>query len=278
MNLTEYYTGKSVEELHQIAKEMRESYLNANPFPNTSIDNLFKQETLDSILNEFPDLEKLKVTKFENAYERKLASQGEYLFGEETLKFMHFLNSQPMLEFLEYLTGIKNLIPDPQYVGGGYHEIKKGGFLKIHADFNYHPVYNLDRRINLLIYLNKDWKEEYGGHFELWDTEMKGVEKKILPIFNRIAIFSTTSNSYHGHPEPLNCPENMSRKSLALYYYTNGRPEHEKVIGEHTTLFKQRPNSDDSKDFDGNTPKVKAIKLAKKILPESVISAIKGKK
>src|SRR5690606_19765001 len=132
MNLTEYYTGKSVEELHQIAKEMRESYLNANPFPNTSIDNLFKQETLDSILNEFPDLEKLKVTKFENAYERKLASQGEYLFGEETLKFMHFLNSQPMLEFLEYLTGIKNLIPDPQYVGGGYHEIKKGGFLKIH--------------------------------------------------------------------------------------------------------------------------------------------------
>ena len=79
-------------------------------------------------------------------------------------------------------------------MGAGQHEIKPGGLLKIHADFNKHNISGLDRRLNVLVYLNKDWKEEYGGHFELWDKDMKHCVKKILPTFNTMAIFSTTSN------------------------------------------------------------------------------------
>ncbi|MBS1624221.1 MAG: 2OG-Fe(II) oxygenase [Bacteroidetes bacterium] len=163
---------------------------------------------------------------------------------------MHFLNSQPFLDFLTELTGIENLLPDPSLAGGGYHEIKPGGFLKIHSDFNKHPVYKLDRRLNVLIYLNKDWKEEYGGHFELWDTDMTHCVTKIAPLFNTMALFSTTSRSYHGHPNVLTCPPDRSRKSIALYYYTNGRPQHEveEFLEEHSTIFKARKGIDDVQD------------------------------
>ncbi len=155
---------------------------------------------------------------------------------------MHYLNSQPFLEFLSTLTGIENLIPDPFFDGGGCHQIQPGGMLKIHADFNKHPRTKLDRRLNVLVYLNEDWKEEYGGHFELWDKEMKESKKKILPLFNRMALFYTTSDSYHGHPNPLTCPPDRTRKSIALYYYTNGRPEEELANGkDHNTLFRHRP-------------------------------------
>jgi len=90
------------------------------------------------------------------------------------------------------------------------------------------------------VYLNKDWKEEYGGHFELWNRDMTSAEAKVLPIFNRCAIFSTTSWSFHGHPTPLSCPPDRTRKSLATYYYTNGRPE-EEVNEAHSTIFRARP-------------------------------------
>ena len=132
-------------------------------------------------------------------------------------KFKFFLN------FLQNITSIKEkLIADKELNGGGMHEIKKGGLLKIHSDFNKHPNLKLDRRLNVLIYLNKNWKEEYGGHLEFWDKEMKCCKTKILPIFNRMVIFSTTDFSNHGHPDPLNCPDLMSRKSIATYYYSDG--------------------------------------------------------
>jgi hypothetical protein len=133
--------------------------------------------------------------------------------------------------------------------------------LKIHADFNKHPKTKLDRRLNVLVYLNEDWHEEYGGHFELWDKEMKGVKTKILPLFNRMALFSTTSNSYHGHPNPLTCPPDRTRKSLALYYYTNGRPDSEKFEGdqEHNTLFKYRAEDTKSKFLTGMKEAIRLI-------------------
>ncbi len=112
----------------------------------------------------------------------------------------------------------------------------RGGFLKVHADFNWHPKLKLDRRLNVLIYLNRDWKDEYGGALELWDRSMTGPEKSVLPVFNRTVVFSTTDFSYHGHPHPLACPEATTRKSVSLYYYSNGRPDEEKSA-PHDTIF-----------------------------------------
>ncbi len=234
----------SVEELHSLARNNREAYLSARPFPNIYFDTFFNEGSLSEVLDEFPDLSKEPDLSFDDPNQVKLASVGEYRFGEKTKDFMRFLNSQPFLEFRSLLTGIGGLIADPYFDGGGAHQIMPGGLLKIHADFNKSMQINLDRRLNVLVYLNKDWNEEWGGHLELWDREMKGVEKKILPIFNRLAVFTTTDFSYHGHPDPLKCPPDRSRKSVALYYYTNGRPPEEvSALGVHTTLFQIRPDS-----------------------------------
>ena len=265
--------------LLEIAKNNAESFSKASPFPNIYFDNFFNPEYLNKVLEEFPDLSSIKESKkFQDAKQIKLASKGEQFFGIETKRFMHFLNSEPFLEFLQVLTGIEEpLINDPYFLGGGQHEIKKGGLLKIHADFNKHPKLGLDRRINVLVYLNKDWKEEYGGNFELWKTDMSECGKKILPIFNRMAIFSTTDFSYHGHPNPLNCPENRSRKSLALYYYTNGRPDNEinKGLEKHSTLFKAREgDTDDKIAFKNNKYGYKS--LIKDLTPPIIFKILKS--
>lgn len=243
------FINMSVEELHDVARKKHQEYIDGDPFPNIYFDNFFATDRLSEVLEEFPDLSAKPDLQYNDHNQIKLASKGEYRFGEKTREFMHFLNSQPFLEFLSILTGIPSLIPDPYFEGGGCHQILPGGLLKIHADFNKNKITNLDRRLNVLVYLNKNWEESWGGHFELWDTEMKHSVKKILPVFNRMALFTTTDFSYHGHPEPLKCPPGRSRKSLALYYYTNGRPESEIKAGleSHSTLFKARPNSADRK-------------------------------
>lgn len=236
------FLNKTDEELKAFGQSKHQEYITGDPFPNIYFDDFFKPEVLKEVLAEFPDLTKKADYSFNDPNQVKLASKGEYRFGPKTKTFMHYLNSQPWLEFLSELTGIQNLIPDPTFDGGGCHQIQPGGMLKLHADFNKHPVTKLDRRLNVLIYLNEDWHEEYGGHFELWDREMKESRKKILPLFNRMAMFTTTSTSYHGHPNPLTCPPDRTRKSLALYYYTNGRPEEEVIAGieDHSTIFKYR--------------------------------------
>lgn len=231
-----------IKDLKQFGKDKHEEYVNAEPFPSIVIDNFFNEAFLSKIADEFPDLSKQQDVKvYDNKNEKKYEAKGEKYFSDDTKILAHFLNSQPVLEFLQELTGIKEtLVSDPYFVGGGYHEIKPGGLLKVHADFNKHEFLKLDRRINLLVYLNKDWDESYGGHFELWDKDMTRAYKKVLPVFNRIAIFSTTDFSYHGHPNALTCPPDRSRKSLALYYYSNGRPKSEVSPNAHATLFVNR--------------------------------------
>jgi Rps23 Pro-64 3,4-dihydroxylase Tpa1-like proline 4-hydroxylase len=237
------YVLKTKDELREIAVANNVAYMGASPFPHIVFKDFFNPEMLDKVLDEFPDLSKVDSIKYDNINEKKLAGKGEEKLGEATKEFVHFLNSQPFLEFLQQLTGIEEtLLPDPYLLGGGLHEIKPGGLLKIHADFNMHGLAKLDRRLNVLVYLNKDWEESYGGHFELWNREMTEAQAKILPLFNTMAIFSTTDFSYHGHPDPLTCPPDRSRKSLALYYYSTGRPAEELKGGAHSTLFQGRKN------------------------------------
>ena len=230
-------------EIFDEIQTMSQIYKQAKPFPHIVIDNLFDPTVLDELLDDFPGVEDDFWDSFNNQKEVKLASKSELNFPPRIRGFLDKLNSANFLRLLEKLTGIEGLVPDPYYYGGGLHQIERGGKLGIHADFNRHISFKLDRRLNLLVYLNKNWKEEYGGSLELWNKSMTKCEDKVLPVFNRCVVFSTTDTSYHGHPDPLTCPEGWTRKSLALYYYSNGRPAHEQS-GSHVTLFRSRPGEE----------------------------------
>ena len=230
-----------LEKMRSLLPEARKNYAQAEPFPHIYFDDFFDNNVVERLFEEFPGENDIDWIKYYDGHQKKLANENEQNIGLFSRYFLYSLNSSSFLKFLEELTGITNLISDPSFRGGGLHSIYRGGELGVHADFNKHERYGLDRRLNLLLYLNKEWCEEYGGHIELWDRKVKECVRSYLPKFNRVVIFTTTSASFHGHPEPLRCPEHMNRKSMALYYYTNGRPE-EEIEESHSTVFKLRPD------------------------------------
>jgi len=213
----------------------------AAPFPHIVMDDFLPLETAEGLLREFPGPGDIVWgASYHDTNQLKLACEDENQMGPLTRHLIAQFNSSTFAVFLEGLTGITGLIPDPHLKGGGLHQTRKGGFLKVHADFNRYDRLGLDRRLNLILYLNQDWKDEYGGQLELWVRDLSACASRIAPIFNRCVIFTTTDQSYHGHPELLKCPEGRTRRSLAFYYYTNGRPAHENAAA-HSTLFHDRP-------------------------------------
>ena len=209
--------------LKELGAQSHQTYVTNAPFPHIVIDNFFDSQILRGILSEVNAVDRsLRYAKFldRKTDHNKFAYFPEVV-GADTSRLVYFLNSGPFLSYMENLTGIDNLIADPSYFGGGLHWIENGGFLEVHADFNHLKKYNLERRINLLLYLNENWKDEYHGQLELWDRGTMTRAKTIAPTFNRCVVFSTTKESLHGHPVPLATPPGVARKSLALYYYTN---------------------------------------------------------
>jgi Rps23 Pro-64 3,4-dihydroxylase Tpa1-like proline 4-hydroxylase len=229
-----------IQQLRWLAEMTSPSYLAADPYPHAVIDGLLDAELVRAAAKAFPTPGQIVWYKYENPLERKLAANRLDQLPTILADMLAALNSADFIEFIESLTGIPRLIPDPEYVGGGLHQIESGGKIDIHADFNYHPQTNLDRRVNVILFLNEKWKEEYGGHLELWDKGMTSAVRMIPPLFNRLVVFNITDEAYHGHPEPLACPRNETRKSLAVYYYSNGRPAWERSA-PHSTLYQKRP-------------------------------------
>ena len=230
-------------DLASLAKDRHINYINRNRYPNIVIDNFFDENLLKSLFDEFDSNRNNKVT-FNNPNEKKLTFNSWSDFGPKTIKFIKFLNSKSFTDFLENLTGIKSLLSDDLLEDAGLQQVSSGGYLKIHADFNKHSKLNFDRRLNALVYLNEKWAKEWGGEFETWSKDLKKCVQKISLIFNWVVIFSTTSQSFHGHLSLLKTPKNIYRKSIAMYYYTNGRPKGEIQDGLkfHSTLFKERIN------------------------------------
>ena len=261
----------SVEQLNKIAEENSEKYQQASPFPHIYFDDFFPKDFLAKVAEEFPEANSEIWQKFEAAAEKKLASKGDADIGPYARALISIMNSGMFIEFIEKLTGISGLLPDPHLTGGGMHQIMPGGKLSLHVDFNKYQRKNLERRLNILVYLNENWEESYGGFLEFWDKDVTKAEVKILPLFNRVALFSTTETSWHGHPDPLTCPENRTRRSVALYYYTVGRPEEEQAE-EHTTVFKERPG-EKLTEFKLDKQKVKDI--VKDFIPPILLKIFK---
>jgi hypothetical protein len=227
--------------LDEIAQHDRQSYRDAVPFPHIVLDEVLSPKLMLEAARRFPPASDPVWYRYANPLETKLAMPEvrklPSIFGDIVRTF----NSDPFVCFLESLTDITGLIADAECYGGGLHQIERGGKLDVHADFNIHPVTKLNRRVNLILYLNPDWKEEYGGHLELWDAQMTRAQQRILTIANRMVVFTTTDVSYHGHPDPLDCPAGCTRKSMAVYYYSKERRQNE-VAPPHSTLYKPRPH------------------------------------
>jgi len=233
------------------------SFLTNKPFPHVVIENFLPNKIAETLANEFPGPNEASWTVWgpgnvKNSNDKnieKIGTSDEENFNPFTRHFFSQLNSQNFLSFIKALTGRDNIICDPYYKGGGLHSTGKGGRLMVHTDSNRHPIRDkkLHQVINLILFLNKDWKEEYGGHLELWNSDASKSIVKILPIFNRCVIFETNSKSYHGQPIPLNCPDNRRRNSLAIYYYELNRAfDHNYNKYQHSTKWVGTTDEDKS--------------------------------
>lgn len=165
--------------------ELRDNYNSAQPFPHIVIDNFLSESVLDRCIEDFPKEEDPDSRSFNRAQERLKSSYNPDYMSGPLRSLFYSLGSRPFLKFLENLTGIEGLIPDPYFTGSGFHRFGQGGRLSMHADLNYHKKLNLERRINILIDLNKNWKAEYGGQLELWDNDMTNCIVATIPEFNR---------------------------------------------------------------------------------------------
>lgn len=235
----------------EAGKALASDYQGAAPFPHIVIEDLLDQELLREVAQTYPSTE--GKTYFDRQQERfKYQFRPDEVPGGLTRNLLAELNSSAFLAFLEEMTGIKGLIPDPYFSGGGLHLTKAGGHLSIHADFNIHGEMKLERRLNLLVYLNDDWLPEYGGELELWDKKMRGCAKSIAPLLGRAVVFNTSLDSFHGQPNPLTCPPDRDRRSIATYYYT-AVEQGLTGVKKRTTTFQTRPQSGDSTDWQVRT-------------------------
>lgn len=243
-------------------KELQAAYNAAHPFPHTVIDGFLPRPLIDLCIAEFDRGRNERQMVYNDRTERlkREFKPDELTAGPRTL--FYGFNSRPFIRVIENITGIKGLIPDPYFMGGGFHEIQNGGHLSVHADFNHHVPMNFERRINVLIYLNDDWDDAYGGQLELWDNDMGACVRSIVPVANRCVIFNTTQQSNHGNPHPVNHPAGRSRKSIALYYYTATWSDDKR---DRTTQFRPRPGTADRPDW-----RVKRAELAEDLLPPIV--------
>ncbi len=245
------YPDRQLLDYHRLREQFvagHDAYVGGDPFPHLVLDEFIRDDVVDAVLAGFPapsadinwrqllatgeDGEKVQFNKQGMPHLFKMSPVIRQLIWE--------LNSSTFIRALEKLTGIDDLLPDPSLRGGGLHQILPGGVLGVHADFTHHVSYDLERRVNLLIYLNRDWKDEYEGHLELWNQDASRCVKRIRPLAGRCAVFNTNANSYHGHPRPLNCPEGITRKSIAVYYYTLGR-DNEDVAPTQRTDWRVLP-------------------------------------
>lgn len=221
---------------------LREQYRNAQPFPFFRIDNFLEPEFAAQVVAAYPDYEQAREMgrEFSAVNERlKVQITDSSRFPSPVKRLSDSLASPEFLSALEQITGIPRLLADESLVGGGMHLTGSGGRLDVHVDFNFVGDRKLHRRLNILVYLNPDWQESWGGAIELWDKDVKHCAHSITPVLNRCVVFETSEISFHG-VSPNKCPPGFVRRSFAAYYYTREAPAG--WDGQtHSTVFRARP-------------------------------------
>ena len=245
--------------------ELTDHYARAQPFAHIHLPELLDPDAAQRAATAFPSPGGDAWTQYKHYNENKLGQHDRRRFPPDIARVVHALSAPPFFAFLSHLTGIPDLLVDPALEGGGLHQTERGGFLNRHAEVaSHHHKPNWRRRCNLILYLNEHWEDEWGGAIELWDADMTACVTRIAPRLNHALIFNTTDVSFHGYPDALRCPADVTRKSLALYYYTvDAAPARR----PRATNYRPRPT-------DGRCRRL-AIWLDKKLL--AVYSRIKSR-
>ena len=225
-------------------KSLRSQFETAEPYQHLVMDDFLKLDISDSLLDHFPTREEFDI-HWDGMNEQKSEGSGFENWHPDFMKVKEMVMSKEFCDWVGKITGVENSIVTDDKLGCGLHLGQDGSFLDVHVDFNMHHNINKFRRLNLLIYLNKDWKPEYGGHLEMWDKDMKNCVQKVSPDFNRAVIFETSSFSWHGYGK-VSLPPEMRRRSFYSYFYTDEQGNQKSY---RDTTFKTRPE-------DGVTKKV----------------------
>ena len=215
----------------------RTQYAEAAPFPHVVIDDVLQPAAFKAAMTEFPGIDDPFWKGYLHVNEAKYSNTEADTWSPALQEAAKALTSPEFVAYLEELSGISGLLPDWSMDGGGLHQTKRGGHLNIHTDFSTHHQHpNWARRVNVLLYLNEEWRDEWGGKLELWDKDMTACQDRVTPQGNRMLVFTTSDLSFHGHPDGLTCPEDVARRSIALYYFTE-----EERTERRSTHYRARP-------------------------------------
>lgn len=222
---------------------LRSKVLESEPFPNFCIDGFLHDEFAAQVCADYPSFERATAQgkRFSAVNEQnKVQITDASRFPESVRRLHEALASPEWLDTVSHALNIPDLIADPKLKGGGIHVTGPRGCLDVHIDFNYVKERQLYRRVNVLVFLNREWDESWGGFLELWDAGVRKCYRSFAPVFNRCVAFETSDISYHG-VTAVRCPAGVSRSSFAAYYYTRQAPPG--WNGEvHSTVFKARPD------------------------------------
>ena len=229
--------------LNPIDRKQLRAIVRPIPVPNFQIDNFLREEFAHQVADAYPTFEQAAAAgkQFKTVNEQhKIQMTDAATFPEPIAKLNAVLASPEFLDLLSYAMNIPNLLADAQLVGGGMHQTGPRGRLDVHVDFNYLADRQWHRRLNVIVFFNRGWQQDWGGCFELWDEHVKVCHHSVLPVFNRCVAFETNEVSFHG-VTGVTCPPGQTRKSFATYYYTEEAPAHWNGVA-HSTIFRARPD------------------------------------
>lgn len=244
--------------------EVKKQFQNTEPFNHVVIDDFFLPEVADTLSNEFPSYDDKTLGTYDNTFGLKKVKNSWEAFPKHTYQYFSFLGREYFLSMMRYMTDENELWLDHGLNGAGWHMHTTGGALNVHLDYNIHPKLGEQRKLNIIAYLNKDWQSEWGGALELWTHDFdtgkpKEIAKTVDNKFNRVVIFDTTQNSWHGFGNYLTCPEGKYRKSLAAYYV---RPAPANADPRGKALFVAREDQKNDKDFETLAKKRASVETA----------------
>lgn len=224
--------------------ELAAQFQRRDPFRHIVIDNFLTPESCAQLLDQFPPFERGNARNEAGELGAKSTVEKIRGLGPAYTQLDGLIQTRAFLDLIGRITGIPDLLYDPWYFGGGTHENREGQDLDPHVDFNRYPVERWHRRLNLIVYLNHEWKDAWGGSLELHSDPRAADDRieLITPLYNRAVIFETTETSWHGFSR-IALPadrKSLSRKSIALYFYTKERPQDE-LADTHSTIYVDRP-------------------------------------